>query len=296
MKIDTFDTLCEKRVSYILPTKNRAKTLDNFLNNFRKIKKPEDEFIILDGESTDNTKEVIKNYPDLVDMFVSEKDINCTHAVNKGLLIAKGKYIKTLSDDDIYHPEAMQQAIQILESNPEIDMLVCGGTKEKDGTISYLYIPSGVDYGRKIEDVFKYGRCGVGHFFKRSALANVGLFPSMVIRESGEVVVHADAEYLLKFISSGATVRFCRLNVFHHPHSDYDRYQNTDNYWQDAVRRYASRNFYRKYYIRMKIRPVLKTFRFIRKLIRRKAPITKKLLDKKKVDVKQDYIWDGGFS
>ena len=50
------------------------------------------EFIIIDGGSTDGSAEVIKEYVEKVDYWVSEKDKGIYHAMNKGVIQANGDY------------------------------------------------------------------------------------------------------------------------------------------------------------------------------------------------------------
>lgn len=295
MKDMKFEHYSPKRMSFILPTRNRAALLDKLLSSVHLFKGKDDELIVVDGASTDSTREVLKKYASLIDICISEPDVNCTHAANKGMLLARGKFIKAIHDDDITYPDAMRQAIQTLENNPEIDLLLCGGTKEKNGRITRVYIPPGADYGKNIEDVFRYPRCGAGQFFKREAIARVGLYPPMVIRMDGRVLIHADAEYLLRFIAMGAVVRFCRLNVFHHSYSHYGEFQTTDQYWLDAARQYCSKSFYWKYWMRMRLKPLRRRIRAFRKIMRRNVPMSKLMLDRTASSPPVP-VWDGGFS
>lgn len=315
----TFETYAEKRVSYIVPTKNHAEKLDAALTRCRAFVEPEDELIIMDGGSGDHTKEVVAKHHDIVDVFISEPDRHPAYAskgfkgepvkdpgnaVNKGILLARGKYIKTIADDDIYHPEGMRQAVAILEAHPEVDLLMCGGTRERGGRVEYVYMPPGINYGKSAEDIFVYGRgCGVGHFFRRSAIANAGLHPPTVVRRGGEIVINPDAEYILKFIQSGAVVKFCRINAFHSPWSHYGEYDvtvSTDRYWRNAARRYCSRRFYVQYLISRICAEsnMINKFLYVRKLIRHRIPtiFLQKLLGKKKKFSEKDIVWDGGFS
>lgn len=310
----TFESQCSRRVSYILATKNHADKLDEALSRLRMFKGAEDELLVMDGGSTDHTKEIVGKYADIVDVFVSEPDQHPAYAnksfygepikdplnaVNKGILLARGKYIKTIGDDDIYHPEGMEKAARILEEYPEIDLLMCGGTSERYGRIEYVYVSPGVNYGSSIEDVFLYGRgSGVGHFFKKSALAKVGMHPYYILRLGGEIVIIADAEYVLKFFANGCNVKFCRINLFHSPWSHYDCDSGfSSSYWFGAARRYCSTAFYIKYFIKRKIKAnfFVKKLKQFKKIIYRRTsnPILKKFFRKQP---KLNYIWDGGFS
>ena len=203
-----FDAYASKRVSFILTTKNRAERLDRVLTLAQEYVKPEDELIIVDGLSTDHTVEVINRHSDIVDILISEPDLNASHALNKGILLSRGKYIRPICDDDVLHPEAMEQAIRVLEEHPEVDLLVCGGTRQKEECIYPFYLPPGTDYGRSVEDLFRYGVCGAGFIIRRSAISLIGLIP---------MGVATDGAFVAQSISRGGNVKFCRINLFHHP-------------------------------------------------------------------------------
>src|SRR6516164_5681794 len=111
------------RVTYLITTRNRGKFLKETLANVREFITPEDELLIIDGLSTDDTHEVVENNKDIVKTFVSEKDFGEAHAFNKGLFRAHGRYIKPLTDDDYYYPDSMRQLIQEMERNPDLDAI-----------------------------------------------------------------------------------------------------------------------------------------------------------------------------
>src|SRR3989338_8323943 len=109
-----FSSYCTKRVSYIIATKNRAKIFDKKFLKLRQLLKPQDELIIIDGFSSDTTLDVIKKNIDIVDIYISEPDQGPAHAVNKGMLLAHGRYIKEFPDDDEIYPEAMEKALKVM--------------------------------------------------------------------------------------------------------------------------------------------------------------------------------------
>ncbi|MCH7706167.1 MAG: glycosyltransferase [Chloroflexi bacterium] len=107
----TFQDYATKRISYVLPTRNKAQFIGKALEIAKRLVGPEDELIVVDGGSTDGTAEIVASYGDLVDVFISEPDLSPSHASNKGMLTARGRYIKWLTDDDEFFPEAMEQAV-----------------------------------------------------------------------------------------------------------------------------------------------------------------------------------------
>lgn len=233
-------------MSYILTTKDRADFLDNALTQYRKLLGPNDEMIIIDGGSRDRTRDVVEKHKDIISAFVSEQDINSFHAQNKGHLLARGKYQKQIGDDEVYHSEGIEKAIQVMEEHQEIDMLICGGTKERRGKTYPMCVPAGVGYGNCPEDIFRYkGASGVAHLMRSSSLAKYGLMP---IGGGGDI------EFVLQFIRRGATVRFCRVNMYHHP--VFDHSVTVKNAWRtnqilcSLAKEYCSRRFYFRFFMR----------------------------------------------
>ena len=62
------------------------------------------EYIIIDGGSSDNTIDIIKQY-NFVDKFISEPDEGIYEAFNKGINIANGEIIGFLNSDDTFYDE-----------------------------------------------------------------------------------------------------------------------------------------------------------------------------------------------
>lgn len=82
---------------------------------------PNVEYIVVDGASSDGTLDIIKNYEDRLDLWVSEPDKGIYDAMNKGLELCNGELIGMINADDHYAPgvfRAMANAsIQYPEKN-----------------------------------------------------------------------------------------------------------------------------------------------------------------------------------
>ncbi|MEM8673134.1 MAG: glycosyltransferase family 2 protein [Cyanobacteria bacterium P01_G01_bin.67] len=69
------------------------------------------EYLIIDGGSTDNTLEIIKQYEDHIDYWISESDRGLYDAMNKGIALATGEIIGIINSDDLYLPTTVEQVV-----------------------------------------------------------------------------------------------------------------------------------------------------------------------------------------
>ena len=77
------------------------KTIDSVITqSFRDF-----EWIVIDGGSTDGSKELIEQFSDYISYWVSEPDKGIYNAMNKGVKIAKGDYLQFLNSGDWFYDE-----------------------------------------------------------------------------------------------------------------------------------------------------------------------------------------------
>ena len=68
------------------------------------------EYIVIDGGSTDGSVEVIKDYADHIDYWISEPDNGVYNAMNKGLAKAHGEYVNFMnSGDTFFSPSVLEE-------------------------------------------------------------------------------------------------------------------------------------------------------------------------------------------
>lgn len=72
------------------------------------------EYIIIDGGSIDNTNRIIKKYKNKISVYISEPDLGTSDATNKGIAIANGEFIATLSSDDWFNNNFLEILIHDL--------------------------------------------------------------------------------------------------------------------------------------------------------------------------------------
>lgn len=87
--------------SIIIPTYNSALTIANCLNSIFTQSFVNFEILVIDGQSTDNTLENIFPFNDNRLKILSESDEGIYDAMNKGINLAKGKWLLFLGSDDV---------------------------------------------------------------------------------------------------------------------------------------------------------------------------------------------------
>ena len=90
------------RISIITVCYNSAKTIRETIDSVLAQDYPNIEYIIMDGDSTDETKEIVKSYKSGIAIFKSERDRGLYDAMNKAIELATGDVIGILNSDDIY--------------------------------------------------------------------------------------------------------------------------------------------------------------------------------------------------
>ncbi len=61
------------------------------------------EYIVIDGGSTDGSVDVLKEYDQQINYWVSEKDSGIYNAMNKGISIAHGEYLNFMNSGDCFY-------------------------------------------------------------------------------------------------------------------------------------------------------------------------------------------------
>lgn len=89
------------KISIILPCYNSAKTIEQTIQSIIHLNYPNIEFVVIDGESTDGTLNILNRYTQFINCLISEKDNGIYDAMNKGVRLANGDYLYFIGSDDI---------------------------------------------------------------------------------------------------------------------------------------------------------------------------------------------------
>ena len=131
------------KITLVTPSYNQGKFIEETIESV--ISQEGDfelEYIIMDGDSTDDTIEVIKKYDKLIKSkkfkskckkltfkWFSEKDRGQSHAINKGFKIAKGDIINWLNSDDLLEHRTLQTISDFFKKNPLAEVVYGDGLK-----------------------------------------------------------------------------------------------------------------------------------------------------------------------
>ena len=121
------------KLSIIICTKNRFNSLKALLEYIFKNKFFKDfEVIVIDGNSTDQTKVFCQELYLHKAIKYANNDGNHVDARNKGLNIATGEYVCFIDDDDSFSENKFIEQVTFLDNNPKIDVVSCTTLFRKD--------------------------------------------------------------------------------------------------------------------------------------------------------------------
>ena len=103
------------KISIITPSYNQGDFIEKAIQSVINQGEYQIEHIIIDGDSSDKTIDILKKYPHLI--YISEKDEGQSDALNKGFAMATGDIIGWLNSDDYYEPGCFDKIIESLNSN-----------------------------------------------------------------------------------------------------------------------------------------------------------------------------------
>ena len=110
------------KISIITVVYNNAATIADCINSVVSQKYPFIEHIVVDGDSTDGTQDIICKYGDKISKYVSEPDLGIYDAMNKGIGLASGNIVGLLNSDDILSDNfVLQRVSEFFSDNPDID-------------------------------------------------------------------------------------------------------------------------------------------------------------------------------
>lgn len=110
-------------ISIVMSAYNAASFLKECIDSILTQTFEDFELIVVDDGSTDHSVEIIQSYTDTRIRLIKSEH-NYIQSLNKGIGLAKGKYVARMDADDIMFPERLEEEFNFMEEHPDID--VCG--------------------------------------------------------------------------------------------------------------------------------------------------------------------------
>jgi glycosyltransferase involved in cell wall biosynthesis len=194
------------KISIITPTFNSEKYLERCIMSIQSQNYNNIEHIIIDGDSNDETKNIIKKYQNNKTILISEKDAGIWDAMNKGLKIASGDIVGFLNSDDYYYPNAIKTVIKYFNNN-NIDFLF--GTTQKY-KLMHGYKPWKIKFSFGFYTSHSVGffinrnkHLKVGFYDKKYISADLDLFYKMIVKIKLKGASTSKKEIIGRFQSGG---------------------------------------------------------------------------------------------
>jgi glycosyltransferase involved in cell wall biosynthesis len=191
------------KVSIITICYNRKSTIENALKSVLGQDYSNIEYIVIDGNSTDGTKEIIESYYGKITKYISEPDQGMYDAINKGLHLATGDIVGLMhSDDEFYDRSVVSKIVRAFEKLPNIDAVYGDG----------IYV-SNDDEQKIIRN-----RIGGAFDFKKIEWGWLPLHPTVYMKKSIiekygyynlDFTIASDTEFLLRYLFQH------KINIFY---------------------------------------------------------------------------------
>ncbi len=111
------------KISIITVVFNGENTVRETIESVLSQDYPSIEYIVIDGDSSDTTKEIVSSFGNQIHQFVSEADQGIYDAMNKGISLATGDIIGFLNADDLFNSNKIVSRIAEEFKKIEVDGL-----------------------------------------------------------------------------------------------------------------------------------------------------------------------------
>lgn len=113
------------KVSIIIPYYNNPDFIEETVESAVNQTYDDKEIILIDDGSDHNSKEVLKNLSEKVDLIITQQNAGPSAARNVGIKKATGEYILVLDSDDYFESTFCEEAVNVFKEKEGIKMVTC---------------------------------------------------------------------------------------------------------------------------------------------------------------------------
>jgi glycosyltransferase involved in cell wall biosynthesis len=110
-------------ISIVTPSYNQADFLERTIQSVVEQDYPRLEYFVQDGDSNDNTREVLERFGPQLGHWEMRADEGQAQAINRGFARARGEVMSYLNSDDVLLPGALRYIGRYFEAHPDVDVI-----------------------------------------------------------------------------------------------------------------------------------------------------------------------------
>lgn len=112
------------KVSVVTVCLNSAGTIERTVQSVLSQDYQDIEYIVIDGRSSDNTLNILKQYEDKISLLISEIDSGLYDAMNKGVRLSSGEFIFFINADDRFTDSSViSDFVRTYQENSELNFI-----------------------------------------------------------------------------------------------------------------------------------------------------------------------------
>lgn len=237
-------------VSIILVTFNSERFILETLTRVYKQTYKNIELIIVDNNSQDSTKKILKKFPYKFKFIENEKNVGFVKANNQGIKIAKGKYILTLNHDVYLTLNYIENIIYVMDKNPNIGstqgIYYSNLQKTKiDSCGIYLNFGYSAKNIKRIPSFNKeiFGTCAAAAIYRKSLLSKIGFF------DKNFISYYEDVDLSMRIKKAGFKNYFIKSATCVHLRGNSNNFENLNLSFINKYRLLRKHKFGYKIYI-----------------------------------------------
>lgn len=188
------------RVTVLMATYNDAEFIRESIDSVLAQSDPHFEFVIINDGSTDGTGRIVQSYKDNRIRYVYlSKNVGKGKAMNKGLSLARGKYILELDGDDWLPTNSIEELVKEMNSASANTAVVYGnrqGFSYRNGKWVKSRFYKGIPFENRTSWALRYLTYGP-RFYKTAALRKINGWP---LTDRSEGRLYEDYQLMLKLL------------------------------------------------------------------------------------------------
>ncbi len=162
-------------VSVVIPLYNAEEVIAETIQSVLAQTWTDREILVIDDGSTDGSAAVVKSFGNQVQYHAFENG-GVAKARNRGIAIARGRYIALLDHDDLWAPTKLAKQVAVLDARPEVGLVTTGIVHlDRDGRASRTF-PTGPSSRFYQLFVKGYGPTPSAAVIRRSIIEQAGGF------------------------------------------------------------------------------------------------------------------------